>query len=280
MGNQTRSVADIFIPIRSSQLRFTARNSETLFDELGLIKLGDVTITLNNLTDSVVEFTGYVQPQNIEKNQKWAAGDFVLTCFDGLILLQQNTYTLNSTYTLAGFLEAILEPLTVVNKALYVASWQEENMSSTSPALIRFDASVLNAANNYEALEIILKRFGLIITQSHSRDVIEWKIIQRNQIGGDTSGWLIDFSDSSVASQTQTDATTLADADLLSEHIKGKTDSIEDIETIFKWNVADPFILNSSFNQFNRSGLSSWEVKQGTVTQSFPDGTLAVQTMR
>jgi len=66
-GNQTRSVADIFIPIRSSQLRFTARNSETLFDELGLIKLGDVTITLNNLTDSVVEFTGYVQPQNIEK---------------------------------------------------------------------------------------------------------------------------------------------------------------------------------------------------------------------
>ena len=274
-GNQTRSVADIFIPIRSSQLRFTARNSETLFDELGLIKLGDVTITLNNLTDSVVEFTGYVQPQNIEKNQKWAAGDFVLTCFDGLILLQQNTYTLNSTYTLAGFLEAILEPLTVVNKALYVASWQEENMSSTSPALIRFDASVLNAANNYEALEIILKRFGLIITQSHSRDVIEWKIIQRNQIGGDTSGWLIDFSDSSVASQTQTDATTLADADLLSEHIKGKTDSIEDIETIFKWNVADPFILNSSFNQFNRSGLSSWEVKQGTVTQSFPDGNIS-----
>ena len=274
-GNQTRSVADIFIPIRSSQLRFTARNSETLFDELGLIKLGDVTITLNNLTDSVVEFIGYVQPQNIEKNQKWAAGDFVLTCFDGLILLQQNTYTLNSTYTLAGFLEAILEPLTVVNKALYVASWQEENMSSTSPALIRFDASVLNAANNYEALEIILKRFGLIITQSHSRDVIEWKIIQRNQIGGDTSGWLIDFSDSSVASQTQTDATTLADADLLSEHIKGKTDSIEDIETIFKWNVADPFILNSSFNQFNRSGLSSWEVKQGTVTQSFPDGNIS-----
>ena len=274
-GNQTRSVIDIFIPIRSSQLRFTARNSETLFDELGLIKLGDVTITLNNVTDSVVEFTGYVQPQNIEKNQKWAAGDFVLTCFDGLILLQQNTYTLNSTYTLAGFLEAILEPLTVVNKALYIASWQEENMSSTSPTLIRFDASVLNAANNYEALEIILKRFGLIITQSHSRDVIEWKIIQRNQIGGDTSGWLIDFSNSSVASQTQTDATTIADADLLSEHIKGKTDSIEDIETIFKWNVAEPFILNSSFNQFNRSGLSSWEVKQGTVNQSFPDGNIS-----
>lgn len=264
-GAQTRKVADIFTPIRPTQLRFTVREGGTLYNDLADTKIASAVVTLRNLTNSLDEFVGYVQPQNIERNQYWAQGQYVLTCIDGLTTLELKPYTMQGFTTLASFIEQILEPIGTANQALYIADWQDTAMATSSPALIRFDAGLIDAQTEYEALQLVLKRFGLILSQTGKRGAVEWILTQRKLIGQSANGWLINFANSSVTSVTQSDSNTLTDADIIAEHIKGKTDSVERIDTFFKWNIADPFIINSSFKQLENGGLNGWDKISGTL---------------
>jgi hypothetical protein len=272
-GNQTRTVLDVFNPIRSTQLRFNVRESGSLFSELGGLGLQDAIVELTDTDTDEIKFKGYVQPSNIERNQYWTSGLYTITCTDGLAQLENKAYELSGFISLSELFRTILNTIGTTSQALYIASWQDAEMASTAPNLIRFDSGLIDATNELEALRIVLRRFNLILSQSNKRGVIEWRIVERKVIGLNQSGWIINFSSGVVTSQAQDDSVTIADADLFAEHIRGKTDAIQRVETRFDWNVEDPLVLNADFptDGTNRllTILADWDILSGTVYQRY-----------
>ena len=275
-GNQTRNVTDVFSPIRATQLRFSVREAGVLFEELGGLGLQDALVTLTDTDAGEIKFIGYVQPINIEKNEYWNSGTYTITCTDGLAQLEQKPYTLSGFITISDFLKSVLSTVGTISQAIYIGTWQEAQMATSAPNLIRFNANELDVDNDLEALRIILTRFNLIISLSNKRGLVEWRIIERSAIGQNLNGWIIDLSSGSVTSQAQDDSVTLTDSDIIAEHIKGKTDAIQRVETKFNWNIDDPLILNNSFQQWNEAldVPRFWDVIGGSVTRdTVPTGT-------
>lgn len=270
-GNKNRSVKDVYKPIVESSVRINAIDNNTLFDELQGLALGDVIYRLKR--GSNVIWTGFLQTISTEKSAYWGADVFLLKGIDGLSTLKSKQWEIEGTIQLNDLIAELLNGVSEVTSALYVASWNDTNQDSESPEDIRFNISDmirgLRSPSYYTVLELMCERFGLTcsLVSEDSLSNPFFILKERHIQGSNRNGWTITLSSGSVGFSIETDSRSISLDNVDADYRVGTLTNVSNIYTNFNWQVDSPFLSNSNFQSWLDGDPQRWVVESGTFTE-------------
>lgn len=272
-GSQTRSAADVFTPIASTQVRFKMIDSFGFYSDLDGIGIKDVSILIENSSGADL-FSGYVLAQSVERSRYWNTSEVEIVGVCGLSLLKQIAWEEDNTEDLSRHFFNLLNPINSPSTLQIVSTFKASNQVTASPLNIRFDSRYLARGKRnrsyYDVLEELCKRFNYTIFQRTGALGARWFVVQRSAYSATVTNYLVNLLSYTVSSFNTSSARTLSDASLDKGIIEGRLSPSGNIQTAFEWPLNSPAILNSGLNEWIASGARprSWSTTNGTFSKA------------